>query len=389
MANSTLFNSVASKAWWAVSNPIAAFTLASTASVLALSVTTTVAYLLLRTREYSSATSKIETDAIMKMLPKNTKWSRSEQYVPSVGWVANWVFSLRYCAKIKSVESQHGAPHYEITIWRFCFQSWEKFDAMIRPATSPQEATSETPPLPKFLDHIVRSSANLAWPWYSVNSKYAHLPGTPESELAQADAIARRALLQLNEIGSGVIMVCGPPATGKTSAGVRAAQLLGSNTVICTCLDPSRAGNLISEIIKTRDEHDPSATIIIIKNEIDMILDRLGSIPANAKLVTEVTDKSTWNDWLDDIHRCRNVVVWLTSNATTAKLATYDPSLLRKKRVTAHYRATGSDTFYAVHEQLVTKCVCSSAEQSGADSDSGDQWDSESNSESRKLDLLA
>lgn len=365
-------NELATKALWALSNPIASLTLASTASFALLSVMTAIAFILLRTREYNSVTSKIETDAIVKMLPKNKKWSQSEQYVSNVGWVPNWVFTLNYCANIRSVTSEHGdqrSPSYQITIWRSCFQQWDQFDAMIRPPPSPVTSTCKgCDVIPVFLDHLVRGGASLAWPCYSLESKYAHQPGTPESELMQADAIARQALLQLNEIGSGVILVCGPPATGKTSSGMRAAQLLGPNTVVCTCLDPSRAGHLIAEVIKTRNEHDPTATVLIIKNEIDTILDKLGSIPANSKLITEVTDKASWNDWLDDIHRCKKVVVWLTSNADVEKISAYDPSLLRKKRVTAHYRATGSDAFHVVHEHE-TSSVCESSESSESNSE--------------------
>lgn len=310
---------------------------------------------LARKRVYSTHTSRIETDAIIKMLPKTSKWAQSEVYVPSCGWLPTWVFTPHYIANIKvSIHTEDRAQGYEVVIWRSCFQQWEQFDGMLRASTTASDSLESevegNNQLAVFLPHLVRGSASLNWPCYNVMSKYAHRPGTPESDLHQADQIARSALSRLNVIGSGVFMVCGPPATGKTSAGVRAAQILGANTVVCTCLDPSRAGNLISEAVKARDEHDPSAALVLIINEFDIVLDRLGCIPCHPTLVTEVTDKGSWNDWLDDVYRWKNVVIWLTSNADARKIASYDPSLTRAIRVTVQFRITRSDAFHIVDD---------------------------------------
>lgn len=320
------------------------------AAMAAMSVAVGASSIAFKTRHFDSVTAKIETDAIMKIFPEHSQLSCSEIHVPHIGWVSRYVVSRHFCAtlKVNSSPTDLHLQTFEITIWRLWCLSWRGFEEMLRPLEPGRQDVSVVG-LPMFLDHLVQSSASHSYPDFTVQSKCAHPPDSTEEELTQSDAIARRAINQLNANGSGVFLVRGKPMTGKTGAGMRMAQILGA--VVCTRFSPFRAGNMVTQLTKARSEHRPNSPLIIFLDEIDVKLDALGTLPLNPKLLTEVTDKDSWNDWVDDISRCQNVVLWLTSNADNAKMGSYDPSLLREKRVTAHYNATCSNEFDVVHEQ--------------------------------------
>lgn len=351
-----------------ITNALPLLGLLSTFGLMLTSSLGFVCFACMKSRQFSSSTSRIESDAILKLLPQYSHLSWSELFVPTVGWVPKLVISRGFCASVRMASSHpmHKAVECEITVWRPCGLSWDWFEELIRapalknsmnkPGTdSPSREQAPQVPLPlsPFLDHLIQSSAHHAYPELRIMSKCAHPPGTSQQELCQSDAIARRALAHLNEFGSGVFLVRGPPMTGKTGAGMRLAQLLGNEgggAVVCTRFSPFRAGCMMTQLTEARGSHKPDAWLVIFLDEIDVKLDTLGSVPPNSKLLTEITDKDSWNDWLDDVGRCKKIVLWLTSNADDAKIASYDPSLLREKRVTAHYHATGSDAWRVVHE---------------------------------------
>ncbi|MEW5315206.1 MAG: hypothetical protein WDW38_006652 [Sanguina aurantia] len=330
------------------------FALASTAFVTLTGVFTGASFLMcVKTREFTTAANKIETDAVIKMLAtQGHRLAFAERWVSDLGWVPSCVVTGGYCASLTVLTSEHDprVQIFEVLVRRPCCLPWAPFHSLLRPAPMALLLSGKAE-LPEALDHLVQGSANLSWPDWSVLRKSAHLPDTTEKELAQADAIARMALDQLHSNGSGVFLVRGKPMTGKTSAGMRLAQILGAT--VCTRFNPTRAGNMISQVIRARTEHSPGGWLIIFMDEVDVTLDALHAIPINATLLTEVTGKDSWDDWVDDVSRNDKVILWLTTNADDAKMASYDPALLREKRVTAHYHATGSDAFHAVHERAL------------------------------------
>ncbi len=135
----------------------------------------------------------------------------------------------------------------------------------------------------------------------------------------------------------------GAPGTGKTSAGLRLAQLLthstGTKVVVSRTYRPTEAGHMIHMLDSAREDAGDDGYLLVILNEFDVWMSSFStnsgaSLPKNDKVITEVTDKDTWNEWADAIHRMDKVVVWMTTNAS---LDDYDPALLRAKRITKRY----------------------------------------------------
>lgn len=312
--------------------------------------------LCLKTKEFTSVSNKIEADALVKELSTNDHcWSTSVYNSQLAIWVPTQVITTRFCASLSVVTSEKD-PHvqtFKVTVRTCCCMPWAPVHERLRPPAALKSLDEAG--LPLTLDHLVQGCASLDWPDWSIQQKAAHAPNTTEKELEQADGIAHRAHAQLHSNGSAVILVRGEPMTGKTSAGIRLAQIL--NAVVCTRFNPTVAGHMLSQLIRARNEHNPDAWLIVFMDEVDVTLDSLGSIVPNNTLVTEVMKKNSWTQYMDEVAKLHRVIFWLTTNADDAKIAAYDPALLREKRVTAHYHATGMNAFHAVHERLIHELV--------------------------------
>lgn len=144
-------------------------------------------------------------------------------------------------------------------------------------------------------------------------------------------------LIQENKHTKGVcnirVVISGKQGIGKTMSERWLAHKL--NATLWNSFNPTRPGVNIDDVISNMDMNDNALLITI--DEVDTcVLDRLGKIQDHRNYSTSVTDKSTWNTFLDHLSLLNNVYLIMTTNKTREQLIEdYDPSLLRDGRIDA------------------------------------------------------
>lgn len=373
--------------------------LVSSGAGIAAGVLSTVSFMgCCKTREYSSATNKIETDALISAIKaqKDRDWCNlawSESFWNNA-WIPTFMVSLRHCfcasTSVSSSSYDLNQQVIHVRVMLLCCVPWDKLPTQ-RVREESSDAKAKEYKLPEELPHLEVSHPNLMWPDWGVNDRRVFPPDTPEAELQLADRLARAVLSQVQgNCTSAVIIVRGPPRTGKTSAGLRLAQLLGPRTMVCKTFKPCLPGHMLVQLDNVRKQQDPDEYLVVLLEEFESWMDTINNDSVDGrkatgvhnKLLTEVTDKSSWNVWADNVSRFKKLIVWMTSNHDDAKIAQYDPALLRRDRVTAHYTTVSEDDFITLHERRVAdappaqQVMCKAVKTTGNDSAMEDDVDS-------------
>jgi hypothetical protein len=310
-------------------------------------------------REYSTANNKIKTNALMKKLPENVV-SFSEVYINSE-WVPIDGVGCCFMTNLHVTTSEYDPNNqtFQITVSRPCCLPWSWFEQMLQSDASewaaPDDVKGTHSMLPVELNFAEFSNADQRFPGWDLFKKSVFKPDTPESELVVADDVAHFMKGQLHSNGSGVFLLRGPPRCGKSSAGLRLAQMLGNDTLICEKFRPATPGHLLNNLIEVRNQHDPEASIVFLFDEADGMFASINSdktILQTPGIVTEITGKDGWNPWADGLTRFKKVVFVMTMNADDDKMARMDPSFFREDRVTAHIKVHHGG-FDAVHRRKV------------------------------------
>ena len=137
-----------------------------------------------------------------------------------------------------------------------------------------------------------------------------------------------------------VILLQGPPGTGKTEAAkVIAAKM---NATLVPDFDPTRAGHWLASLVKIA-EPTAEKPLVIVMDEVDGIIKRIldgESFSNQVKwLFLQVSNKKSWNQFFDNLHKnYEHVHFILTSNTTIDNLKmsygdNWDPSLMRIGRI--------------------------------------------------------
>jgi len=131
----------------------------------------------------------------------------------------------------------------------------------------------------------------------------------------------------------GVFYIHGLPCTGKSMIGLLLAEEYGGG--YCNSFTPWEPGDVASVVI---DEAEPSKEhpLIIIFEEVDGAIIRIHEgIAQHKNIPTAITDKSSWNRFLDNFDRGLYpfVILLMTSNKSFDFINSLDPSYLRKGRV--------------------------------------------------------
>lgn len=322
----------------------------------------------LKERLYTSVNNNIETDLLMEELHRRqgSLLGLYERSVKKGRWMPTVVLTPAYCASVKINTSQHDITQQSIeaSVWIPCCASWDIFtEKRLRFKGETDDGDVDAAPgaLPEQLPHVVIRDPYIMYPSWKVKKQLVFAPDTPEEELVLADALADRALATLQgKRTSGIFVVNGPPKTGKTSAGMRLAQKLGPRTLLVNTFRPTQAGHMLDMMEYVRDEYSSEEDyIVILLNEFDTWMNDFAdgkggslskqgsSLTKHPKLITEVTDKDTWNTWSETVLKRSRVVIWMTTNSD---LRGYDESLLRSDRISARYCMLDAERFDVVFE---------------------------------------
>jgi len=139
-----------------------------------------------------------------------------------------------------------------------------------------------------------------------------------------------------------VILLQGPPGTGKTEAAkVIAAKMYAT---LVPDFDPTRAGHWLASLVKIA-EPTAEKPLVIVMDEVDGIIKRIldgESFSNQVKwLFLQVSNKKSWNQFFDNLHKnYEHVHFILTSNTTIDNLKLsygecWDASLMRIGRLDA------------------------------------------------------
>lgn len=313
-------------------------------------------------RTYTSASNRIMMEGFLKKLPPDATCIGAEVYTNG-SWVPTTSCSISkcYCTTLDVHVSEYEANQvsYQLSVILFPCMTWgtfEKMDVPTSPDESPNTHALKAPKLP----HLVRKGVQLAWPSWSIEHRYVLPPGVDESELKPAISLATRMMSQVNDVsGSAVFMVRGPKRTGKSSAAKLLAQMLGPRTLVCEEYNPTEPGNILANLVSCRQDHDQTAWLVIILEECDEWLQKIldgHEFPANSKIFTEVTGKSSWCQFPEKILKMERVVVVCNSNMTDEVRLEFEEkkhgAMLRAKRMTAEYRTT-TGGFDVIHESNI------------------------------------
>jgi hypothetical protein len=306
-------------------------------------------------------------DIVKNRLPHDSTCKGGEVYTNGV-WVPTMMCSLRkcYCSILDVHVSQWEANEvtYTLSVLLFPCSSWESFeksnpsdDDGVSEKNTTESSSSKNAPGHK-LPHLVRKGVQLAWPSWSIEQRYVLPPGVDEVQLDTAIALAARMKMQINDVsGSGFFLVRGPKKTGKSTAAKLLAKMLGPRTLICEEYNPTEPGNILTNLVSCRQDHDQTASLVIILEECDEWLQKIRDghvFPPNPKLFTEVTGKANWCPFAEKVLKMDRVVVICTCNMTDEDRSLYDTRLegamLREERITAEYRTIAKGGFDVIHE---------------------------------------
>lgn len=134
--------------------------------------------------------------------------------------------------------------------------------------------------------------------------------------------------------GNAVVLITGNPGTGKSTIATLLTQKVGG--VLCSCLRPTDAGTNLTEVLNYHESNSSGKPLVLLIDEFDRVVEpaHRGEVKPSTKHVTEVTDKSSLNSYLDRITTIPNLYVVLTSNWSIDQFNALDPSYIRDGRVT-------------------------------------------------------
>lgn len=137
---------------------------------------------------------------------------------------------------------------------------------------------------------------------------------------------------------SGCVMIYGPPGCGKSTIGLLlASELKGDYTDSFCPLDP---GDTLCQVVASMEK----GPRIIMLEEFDKMIEKIhfSGVKSHDKIPTSISDKSSWNKFLDKIERGQHpdVLLVLTTNRTPEYIDSLDPSYIRKGRVDLRFEMT-------------------------------------------------
>ena len=157
-----------------------------------------------------------------------------------------------------------------------------------------------------------------------------------ESWAPRAEQVTILDAIQAHQVAKRhtVCYIHGPPGSGKSMIGLMLTERLKGS--YCNTLKPWQPGDALGSL---HNEVEPTAEapLIVAFDEVDGVLVRLhtGAILPHKSFPTEIIDKASWNQFLDNIHRGMfpHLIVVMTSNRGPEFVRALCPSYLREGRV--------------------------------------------------------
>jgi hypothetical protein len=206
--------------------------------------------------------------------------------------------------------------------------------ALQPPVTAPQEPggapapAAAPPPLKKQLQIFARTGSYFSV-WFrkrKISIDAVQPRPAQEQILGEIEALYKQKK-------HAVVYVHGPPGTGKSMLGpLLAFRLNGS---YCNTLKPWQPGDTLAELYN-ESEASEEKPLIVSFDEFDGALVRIHTgIEPHKHLPTLISDKASWNHFLDEIGRGMypHLVLLLTSNRGPDFIRSLDPSYIREGRV--------------------------------------------------------
>ena len=144
-----------------------------------------------------------------------------------------------------------------------------------------------------------------------------------------------------------VVMLYGSPGSGKSMIPILMAKHFNGN--YCTKWNPTEPGDalstLYSEIMPCKKK-----PLILVLEEFDGIIDKLGNIQSHKHIPIEVRNKTGWNGLLDELQMkiYPHIILFLISNQPPEYINQKDPSYIREGRV---------DNIYEVRKDSFSKIM--------------------------------
>ena len=136
-----------------------------------------------------------------------------------------------------------------------------------------------------------------------------------------------------------VTYIFGEPGSGKSMISILMTKIMkGSLVKTFNPTDPGDSfATLYADISPTKDK-----PLIVVLDEVDILLEKIHAqgIAPHKHIPIQITDKRTWNDFLDDINIgfYPNLIIIMTSNISRNEIGKkYDISYLRENRVHLSY----------------------------------------------------
>ena len=212
-------------------------------------------------------------------------------------------------------------------------------DFLVEDDDSSEDTKTEEPAVPPSIISVCTRHGTYTDFYY--NSHKLNVTGLQPK--GNQEAIMNSILAHYRKFKRGTFFIQGPPATGKSSIGYLLAKEL--KAPFSHQLDPTLPGDSIYRWIQNMDLEDGQNTpCILVIEEADTMIRKIhnGNVEKNANIPTDVHDKTTWSNFLDDMVFYNNVILILTSNTPKKQLDALDPSYLRKGRISMVLEMTQS-----------------------------------------------
>jgi hypothetical protein len=144
--------------------------------------------------------------------------------------------------------------------------------------------------------------------------------------------------MELNDWSNGncIVLISGPPNTGKSTIPKLIAQKM--NAYMCSSFkltEPGMSFNALIDHMRTESDDEDKPFIILI-NEIDRDIENIhnSKVQISQKLITPVTNKTSFNDFLDEAATIPRLMLIFTTNWTIEQFDNLDKSYVRDGRIT-------------------------------------------------------
>jgi hypothetical protein len=194
------------------------------------------------------------------------------------------------------------------------------------PCDTFQESTEQEHQSSSKCLNIYERTGSFANPWFRKRTRKARDIPFPEQTLILDDIVSF-----YSKHKTAVVLLHGPPGTGKSMLGVLLATHFSGS--FCNTLRPWQPGDTLGSVYS---EVEPTETrpLVLVFDEIDAAFDKIASgIKPHDLMPIPVRDKEGWNHMLDEIQRFMfpYLIVVLTTNVKPEHIC--DQSFIRPGRV--------------------------------------------------------